>query len=96
MIDAKDLEFDINNEEILFYGVQKPGQAISQTVQDEDSVSLKKGEIEIEVRGIRKNPDGSYSGKVQYVEPYQSLSGVGVTVGVEICFSHNHIYACTH
>ncbi len=96
MIMANDLNFDFNNSGILFSGAQKTGQALQMIPKPGDSVSLKKGNIEIEVQILTKNSDGTYSGKVKYVDPYQALLEDGVDDGIDICFSHDHIFSCSH
>ena len=96
MILAKDLGFDHNENKILHVGKYKLGKAIQMTIEDGNQVSLRKGDIKIEVQDIKKTEDGTYCGKVQYVEPYKALSEEGVDEGVDISFSYKHIFACQH
>ena len=55
MILAENLKFDLNDEEILNFGTSAPGQALQMIVEDGNSVSLRKGNIEIEVQRIKKH-----------------------------------------
>lgn len=96
MILAEDLGFDHNDEEILHVGTPQPGQALQMIIEDGNRVSLRKGNIEIEVQDLKKTGNDIYCGKVKYVEPYQALSEDGVGEDVEICFSYKHIFACQH
>ena len=73
MIIAEDLKLDHNDEEILHVGSYEPGQSLQMIIEDGNSVSLRKGNIEIEVQNIKQAENGTYYGKVQYVEPYQAL-----------------------
>jgi hypothetical protein len=63
-------------------------------VEDGNSVTLKKGDISIEVKEIKRNADGTFLGVIQYIDPYDALMKDGVEDGVEIVFLYRHIFAC--
>jgi hypothetical protein len=96
MIQAKDLQLDLNDSGIFFTGTYQPGQKIQRDIVNGDNATLKKDEIDIEVQNLKRNLDGTYTGVVQYVDPYQALSKEGVEEGVEIGFMHKHIFASSH
>jgi ABC-type iron transport system FetAB ATPase subunit len=96
MIDVKDLNFNLNEKnEIIYSGSVVPGQPIKMEVVEGDSVSLKKGEINIEVENIVKLDESTYKGLVKYVEPYRALVDDNVDDGIEITFSYGHIFVCS-
>ena len=92
MIQAKDLQLDLNDSGIFFTGTYQPGQKIQRDIVNGDNATLKKDEIDIEVQNLKQNLDGTYTGVVQYLDPYQALSKEGVEIG----FMHKHIFACSH
>ena len=96
MINAEDLKLDHNNLGITFTGTSKPGQPLQCEVKDGNSVTLQKGEIDIEVVQIKEQSDSSYHGKIICIEPYESLRKEGVMEGLEITFLKEHIFACGH
>lgn len=103
MLNISDLNFDFNSTRINFYGSYAPGNAghkIKREVDDGSNVTLRKGKINIQVKDIKKSESESesesYSGVVQFVDPYRALSNDGVNEGVKISFSYRHIFACYH
>ncbi len=69
---------------------------IQRDILDGDYATLKKDKIDIEVQNLKRNLDGTFTGVVQYVKPYQALSKEGVEEGVEIGFMYRHIFACSY
>jgi dTDP-4-dehydrorhamnose 3,5-epimerase-like enzyme len=96
MFDVEGLNFDKNDNGILFTGTYIPGRGIHREIVDGDSISLKKGDVFIEVRDIKRHSKGKLRGLVQYVDPYQSLKDQGIDDGVEITFKYKYIFACQH
>ena len=96
MLRAENLNFDYNDEGILHVGTPNHREALKMSIDDGNSVSLKKKNIDIEVQNIKQTTEDLYCGKVQYVEPYQALLKDGIDDGVDICFSYKHIFACRH
>jgi len=94
MIDVIGLGFDENDGSIFFSSSFTPGEKLKMFVEDGVNVSLKKGDISVEVKNISKQSDYIYKGVVNYVEPYKSLEKVGIDEDVEILFRYKHIFAC--
>ena len=95
MITAEELNLDLNDSSIVFTGTYGPGAKIQYDFENGDYVSLRKGEIEIEVKNVERQSDGTLKGVVKYVEPFRALKAEGVVEGTEIIFSYQNIYACS-
>lgn len=96
MITYKELNLDENDSGITFFGSYGPGTVMRYELEDGDSVTLKKGEINIEVIDAKRQEDGTYKGAIKYVEPYKSLEKDGVDEKVEIIFTYKNIFVCSH
>lgn len=86
MIKHDELILDENDNGITFTGTYGPGVKIKYEFEDGDSVTLKTGDIEIEVINATKQSDGLYKGTIKYVEPYKALEKEGADEGIEIIF----------
>jgi hypothetical protein len=95
MITHNELTLDENDNGITFSGTYGPGVKIKYEFEDGDSVTLKKGDIEIEVLKAKKQSDGTYKGTIKYVEPFKALEKEGADEGIEIIFKYKNIFACS-
>lgn len=93
MIKAEELNFDLNDQTILFSG---SGKKLQHEIKDGDGVTLRKGNVEVYIKNVTRNPDNSYIGKVDYVDPYNALSGDGISDGFEMTFLHGHVFVCKY
>ena len=93
---AEKLNFDLNEDGIFFSGNHTPGSRIQNIVKEGDDVTLKKGELNVHVLDVRQNPDNTYIGTVDFVEPYEALLAEGVKEGSEMTFLYDHIFACRY
>ena len=96
LITYNELNLDENDSRITFSGTYGSGVKINNEFEDGDSVTLKKGDIEIEVLDAKKQEDGKYKGIIKYVKPYKSLEKAGADEGVEIIFKYKNIFECSH
>ena len=93
MTKADELGFEENTGPLFYTG---NASNIKMTVLEGDAVILRKGEVQVKIVSICKRSDGTYSGVIESVEPYQALDEEGVTEGSTFTFKHLHIYACFH
>jgi len=96
MITAQELDLDINKNGIVIVGDPTSHQSLQYDVKNGNDVTLKKGDINIEVKDIEKQSDGTFKGIIKYVEPYKALENEGADEGIEIMFSHENIFASSH
>jgi len=75
MINAQDLNFDLNDNGIFISGTHTPGEKLQYSVENGNNVSLKKEEIDIEVENIERSSDGTYKGVIRNVEPFSGRRG---------------------
>ncbi|MBU3953802.1 MAG: hypothetical protein KJ658_16830, partial [Proteobacteria bacterium] len=65
-------------------------------LKEGDMVTLKKGDIRIEIEDIKNISGQTYIGKVLSVTPYGALKKDNITDDSEISFSYGHIFSCHH
>ena len=97
MTKAEELNFDLNDQTILFSGTSHGGRKkLQHEIKDGNSVTLKKGNVEVHIKNVERKPDNSYIGKVDYIDPYEALSGDGINDGFEMTFLHDHVFVCQY
>lgn len=97
MTKAEELNFDKNDQTILFSGRSPAsGKKLQHEIKDGNGVTLRKGTVNVYIKNVTRNPDNSYIGKVDYVDPYKALSGDGISDGFEMTFLHVHVYECQY
>ena len=97
MTKAEELNFDLNDQPILFAGISHgSGTKLQQDIKDGNSVILKKGDVEVHIKNVRRNSDNSYIGKVDYIisetekEKETTIDGDGY----EMTFLRDHVFVC--
>ena len=97
MTKAEELNFDLNDQPILFAGTGNMSETkLQRDIKDGSSVILKKGDIEVHIKNVRRNSDNSYIGKVDYIlsetekEIETSIDGNGF----EMTFLRDHVFVC--
>ncbi len=95
MINVTDLKFDLNKHGITVVGTYGPTTVIKYDFENGDDVSLRKGEIKVEVKSVEKQADGTFKGVIKNIKPYNSLESEQISEGTEILFSYTNIFACT-
>lgn len=94
MINVTDLKFDLNKHGITVVGTYGPKTVIKYDFENGDDVSLRKGEIEVEVKSVEKQAGGTFKGIIKNIMPYNSLEAEQISEGTEILFSYTNIFAC--
>ena len=95
MITYNELNLEENSQGIACSGTYGPGVKIKDKFEDGDSVTLRKGDIEIKVIDAKKQDDDTYKGTIQFVAPCKSLEKEGADEGVEIIFQYKNIFVCS-
>jgi len=93
MTKAEELNFDLNGQTIMFSG---SGKKLQHEIKDGNGVTLRKGNVKVYIKNVTRNPDNSYIGKVDYVDPYKALSGDGIIDGFEMTFLQGHVFVCQY
>lgn len=88
--------FDINEQGISFDWDYAHGYNNTNRVNKGDLVTLRKGDIRVEIKIIKISPDQTYIGQVLSVDPYGALKKDNIREDCEISFSHGHIFSCHH
>ena len=99
MTKAEELNFDLNDKSILFSGTSNISRTkLEHDIKDGSNVILKKGDIEVHIKNVRRNSDNSYIGKVAYIlseiekEKETSIDGDGF----EMTFLRDHVFVCQY
>lgn len=94
MITAVILKLDINNAPIRYSSSRGKAKPIKYDFSNGDTVYLKRGNVDIEVRDVEKLSNDSYKGVVYDFMSDSVLESEGVCCGVDIGFSYNNIFFC--
>jgi hypothetical protein len=99
MTKAEELNFDLNEQPILFAETSDMSKTkLQHDIKDGSSVILKKGDIEVHIKNVKRNSDDSYIGKVDYIlsetekENETSIDGDGF----EMTFLRDHVFVCQY
>ena len=97
MTKAEELNFELNDQPILFSGSSHTSdKELQHEIKDGNGIIIRKGNAKVYLKNVTRNPDNSYIGKVDYVDPYKALSGDCIIDGFEITFLHSHVFVCQY